>query len=198
MLKLENYAVIFMLTSLLGALAISSPVLAFFLPSQTNEKFSEFYILGSNHMAEDYPYDIKAGQNYMIYLGISNNIGSSAYYAIYVKLRNQTESLPNSTDSIPSSLPDIYEYRALLVDREVWEIPFNFSFSGISYYNNQCIIKNFIINKVLLYENKTINYEPNNNGYFLEIFFELWMYDVGLKNFSYNNKYVGIWLKLEG
>lgn len=185
-----------MLTSLLGALAISSPALAFVLPSQASEKFSELYILGPNHKAEDYPFNVKAGGNYKDYLDIGNHMGSSSYYLLYVKIRNQTEPLPNSTDGSPSSLPAIYEYYTLLVEGGVWEMPLNFSFRDVSFHGNSCIVETLSLNGLDVYVNKSVIWDQENKGYFLELFFELWIYNPESSVFSFHNRFVGIWLNM--
>ena len=196
MFTLEDCEILFMLTSLLGAFIILSPALVLILPSQTGEKFSELYILDSNHMAENYPHNVVSSENYKIYLGIGNHMGSSAYYVLYVKLRNQTESLPNSTDGTPSSLSAIYEYRTLLVKNEVWEVPLNFSFRDISFYGNKCIVGILTLNGLDLQVYKSILWNQENKGYFFEIFFELWIYNPESSGFSFHNRFVGLWLNM--
>jgi len=197
MLILEDFKKIFIIISILGVLAISSPAIAFFLPSQTGEKFSELYVLGSNNMAEDYPFNVKAGENYKIYLGIGNHMGSSAYYLLYVKIRNQTEPLPNSTEGTPSSLHEIYEYRTLLTEGGVWETSLNFSFRGISFHGNSCFIEILSLNGLDLQVNKIVIWDSENKGYFLQLFFELWINNPEEANsFSFHNRFVGIWLNM--
>ena len=196
MLSLEDWGTIFLLTSIAGALVIGSPALALVLPSQAGEKFSELYILGPNRLAEDLPFNVKAGENYKVYLGIGNHMGSSAYYALYVKLRSQTEPLPNSTDGTPSPLSALYEYRILLRDGEVWEAPFNFSLSNFFFSGNSCSIYYFSINGETLNISKTALWDSGNKGYFFELFFELWIYDPQSEVFSFHNRFTGIWLNM--
>jgi hypothetical protein len=196
MLSLEDFATIFLIASVAGALVISSPALAFVFPSQSSERFSELYILGSNHTAGDYPFNVKSGINYLVYLGIGNQMGSSSYYALYVKLRNQTEPLPNSTVGTPSSLPVLYEYRVLLVDGGVWEAPLNFSFRGVSFYGNSCVVETLSLNGLDLHVGKSVCWDQADKGYFLESFFELWIYNSTINAFSFHNRFVGFWLNV--
>lgn len=65
------------------------PALGFVLPIGRGERFSALYVLGPDRMAEDYPFDVKAGESYRVFLGVEDHVGSSAYYAVYVKLRSQ-------------------------------------------------------------------------------------------------------------
>lgn len=196
MLKLEDFETIFLLTSFAGALIISSPALAFVFPSQTSEKFTELYVLGSNRMAEDYPFNVKAGEGYKIYLGIGNHMGSSVHYALYVKLRNQTEPLPNSTTGAPNPLPPLYEYRVFLGHGEVWETPLDFSFEGFSFYGNSSILETLTVNGLNLHVDKTTSWDSENKGYYFELFFELWIHDPESNGFSSHNRFVGIWLSI--
>jgi len=198
MLRVEDFGTIFMLTSLLGALAISSPALAFVLPSQTRERFSELYVLGPNHMAEDYPFNVKTNKTYKIYIGINNHIGSSAYYELDIKLRNQTEQLPNSTISIPSPLPTIYKFQVLLIDNGNWETPLEFSLSGLSFSRNKCRVDWLTVNGVAFHVEKNSSWNSENKGFYLQLFFELWIYDLESSSFTFNNRFVGIWLNMTG
>jgi hypothetical protein len=192
MLSLEDWGTIFLLASIAGALVIGSPALALVLPSQAGEKFSPLYILGPNRMAKDYPFNVKAGENYNVYLGIGNHMGSSAYYALYVKIRSQTEPLPNSTDGTPSPLSALYEYRILLRDGEVWEAPFNFSLSNFFFSGNSCSIYYFSINGETLNVSKIALWDSGNKGFFFEVFFELWVYNKTVNDFRYHERFVSL------
>jgi len=189
---------IFVIMGLAGALVIASPTFAYLFPSRTGEKFSELYILDSNHMAEDYPFTVEANKTYEVFLGIGNHMGSSAYYVLYVKLRNQSESLPNSTLGTPSPMPALYEYRVFLQDGGVWEKQLNFSFRSFSFYGNSCMVEDLTINDVNLHVGKLVSWDSENKGYYLELFFELWIYDAESENFSFHNRFVGIWLNMTG
>jgi len=194
MLKLEDFKTIFLIVSLVGSLIIASPALAFVLPPRVGEKFSELYILGPNHMAEDYPFNIKTGETYKIYLGVTNHMASSTYYALYVKFRNQNEPLPNSTNDVPSPLPALYEYRLLLSDSGVWEAPLTLSLDSFDISGNRCFLDSLTINGLTLYVDKTASWDSENNGFFFQIFFELWIYDTGA--FRFHDRFVALWLNM--
>jgi len=194
MLRQEDFGTIFLIMSLLGSLIIASPALAFVLPPRVGERFSELYILGPNHMAEDYPFNIKADETYKIYLGVANHMASSTYYALYVKFRNQTEPLPNSTNGTPSPLPALYEYRLLLSDGGVWEAPLTLSFENFTISGNNCVLESLTINDIVLHVDKMVSWDSENEGFFLQIFFELWTYDT--EGFRFHDRFVGIWLNM--
>ncbi|MEM3731875.1 MAG: hypothetical protein QXE74_08950, partial [Candidatus Bathyarchaeia archaeon] len=65
MWKLEDYKVIFAAVGFVGILLCASPTLTLILDLPKGEKFSELWILGPNHMAEDYPFNVKINEEYL-------------------------------------------------------------------------------------------------------------------------------------
>jgi len=193
MLKLEDYKAIFAVAGLAGILLFASPTLSLVLHMQGGERFSELWILGPGHMAEDYPFNVRADVDYLVYVGVGNHMGSSAYYVVYVKFRNQSEALPNATAGTPSPLNATAEYRIFLQGGESWEAPLTFSFLG-----NQSLIQSLIVNNVEFAVNKTALWDGENNGYYYQLFLELWIYDAESDEFQYHNRFVGIWLNMTG
>ncbi|MEM4713774.1 MAG: DUF1616 domain-containing protein, partial [Candidatus Bathyarchaeia archaeon] len=112
---------------------ILSPTLAMVVRLPTGEPFSEFWILGSGHMAEDYPFNVAEGRSYKFYLGVANRMGSLQYYRIYVKLRSQIEPLPGSFNGTPSVLNPLFEWRVFLRDGEVWEKEMSLAVVNVSF-----------------------------------------------------------------
>jgi len=196
MLKLRDFESLFLLVSLAGSLLIASPILSSVFASRTGEKFSELYVLGTNGMDPVYPFDVKGNDTYSIILGIGNHMGSSSYYALYVKLRNQRESLPNSTANMPSNLPALYEYRVLLHDGEVWQAPLDFSFGGPHYSSNSCALTSLTIDSLTFHVDKEGFWDSEGKGFFFQLFFELWIYSPESKVFRFHDRYVGIWLNM--
>ncbi len=196
MWSLEDYKIIFLLVSLGGILIISSPMLPLLIPSQTSEQFSELYILGSNHMAEDYPFNIEAGITYTIYPGIANHMGTSSYYLLNVKMRNRNESLHDSTLNMPSSLSAIADYRVFLGDGEIWEKTLNFSIQNVSLQGDYCLVKTLSIDGLAHDIENMIAWDQENAGYFVELLFELWIFDTNTKTLSFQNHWLGIWLNI--
>jgi hypothetical protein len=198
MLKIEDYNVVFASVGLIGVLLFASPTLGLVLRLPSGEKFSELWVLGPGHMAEDYPFNVKANDSYTVYVGVGNHMGSSAYYVVYVKFRNQSEPLPNATAGTPSPLPPLYEYRVFLQDGKTWEAPLTFSFPYVSRFENQCVIEALIINNVTFSIDKSTAWDVNNTGYYYQLFMELWIYDVESEDFVFHNRFVGIWLNMTG
>jgi hypothetical protein len=196
MLKLEDYRVIFVAIGLVGVLLFASPSLGLVLHLPTGEKFSELWVLGPGHMAEGYPFNVEADVSYLVYLGVGNHMGSSAYYGVYVKFRNQSEALPNATAGTPSSVPALYEYRVFLEEGKSWEAPLTFSFSNVSFAENRSMVGSISINDFVLDVEKPALWNAESNAYYYQVFLELWIYNSNSSAFQYHNRYVNIWLNM--
>ena len=198
-MNLEEYRTVFATGSLVLILIAAAPTLGLFVPFPGgSERFSELWLLGSAHMAEDYPFNVTIGEEKQIFVGVGNHMGRSAYYIVYVKLRNQTQAAPNSTISAPSPLAPLYEFRAVVADGETWEAPVAFSFLEASRDGNSSAVKKISINDVVFMVDYSSMWDLENVGFFYQLFFELWMYDdVGL-SFRYHNRFVGLWLNMTG
>ncbi len=194
-MKLNDYKLVFVAVGLIGVLLIASPALGNIrLPN--GEQFSELYLLGPNHMAENYPFNIAVGQNNSMYVGVTNHIGSSAYYVLYVKLMNQTDLYPNATTGTPSPVTPLYEYRFSVQDGGNWENPLNFSVSNATFSNNQSLINVLTINNIAFNVNKPAAWDANSTMFPYQLLFELWIYNVQTSSIEYNNRYVNLQLNL--
>jgi uncharacterized membrane protein len=196
MLKLEDYKVVFASVGLIGVLLFASPTLGLVLHLPGGEKFSELWVLGPGHMTEDYPFNVRAGEEYLVYVGVGNHMGSSSYYVVYVKFRNQTEPLPNATAGTPSPLPTLYEYRVVISDGGVWEAPLTFSISKASMAEGRCFVDTLNINNVTFTVNKPALWDVNSTGYYYQLFIELWIYNIEHEGLEFHNRFVGIWLNM--
>jgi len=194
--NLEDYRTVFAVSCLILILVASAPTLSLVFPLSGGECFSELWILGPNHMAEDYPFNVVNDTVYNVFLGIGNHMGSSAYYMVYVKFRNQSEPLPNATAGTPSPLSPLYECRVFLGDGKTWETPLTFSFSGVSFFENQSFVESFTVNDVVFSVGKLALWDGENNGFYFQVFVELWIYDAGSDVFEFHNRFVGIWLNM--
>jgi hypothetical protein len=197
-MNLKDYKVVFVAVGLIGVLLLASPALALVLHLPAGEKLSELYILGPGHMAQDYPFNVTEGVNYLVYVGVANNLGSSTYYVLYVKFRNQTEPLPNDTAGTPSVLTPLYTYRMFLEDGGSSEFPLTFSFSNVSFSDNQSSVGTLTINGVSFSVSKSASWDSENTGYYYQLFIELWIYNPASDEFSYHNRFVSLWLNVTG
>jgi len=196
MMKLEDCKVAFAAVGLVGVLILASPTLGLVLHLPGGEKFSELWVLGSSHMIENYPLNVKAGEVCKVFLGVSNHMGSLSYYVIKVKFRNQTEPLPDSEAGIASPLPALYEYHVVIPDGESWETKLTFSVLNVSAFENRCAVGLLKINNSTFTVDKMTLWDVNRRGYYYQPFFELWIYDGNLGTFHFHNRFVNFWLNV--
>jgi uncharacterized membrane protein len=149
-------------------------------------------------LAEDYPFNVGVNETYSVFVGVGNHMGVSSYYLVYVKFRNQTQQLPNSTTSEPSPLPPLYEFRFVLSDVEVWEAPLTFAIENVFLQQNFSLVQEVSINGIVFPVNFTSTWDSDRNGFYYQMFFELWLYNMTSQSFRYHNRFVGIWLNVTG
>jgi uncharacterized membrane protein len=77
-------------------LAVSATAYAIVIPKE-GEKFTEFYILGSNGTASDYPTNLTSGETGNVTVGIVNHEYSTINYKLIIKLNNQVIDEKNIT-----------------------------------------------------------------------------------------------------
>ena len=196
MMRIDDVKVLYGLACFSLCLIIVSPTIATFVSFPSGEPFSEIWVLGSGHMLEGYPFDVENGAKEQVFVGVGNHLGRSAYYVVYVKLRNQTQALPNSTISEPSPLAPLYEFRAVVADGETWEEPFAFSFLEASHFGDLFAVKKISINDQVFTVEYPCVWDSENNGFFYQLFFELWIYDDDISGSRYHNRFAGIWLNM--
>jgi len=197
-MSLHEYRVLFVAVTGILALVVASPALSRLLVLPRTEFFTEFWILGPNHMAEDYPFNISRNQNYSVFLGIGNRLGYCAYYLVEVKFRNQTQSTPDSFNRTPSSLPSLFNITAFVADEAVWELPFQFSFDYV--WDEGLSRVDFLglwLNDVWLnMTDYTVSWDPDKREFRGFLFLELWLYNVSSNVFQYHGRFVGLRLNM--
>jgi hypothetical protein len=181
---------------LVCVLLFASPTLSQTWHLPGGESFSELWVLGPEQMAGNYPFNVKANESYLVYVGVGNHMGSSVYYVVFVKFRNETEALPNATDGTPSPLPQLYEYHVFLQDGGNWTAPLTFSFSGITFIGNQSMVKGLRINDGAYNIDKVTSWDTENKGYYYQLFIELWIFNEESNVLQFHNRFVGIWLNM--
>lgn len=198
-MHVEEYRTLFIVGSLILMLVAVAPTLSLFIriPSGS-ERFSELWLLGPAHSAENYPFNVSVNEEYRLFVGVGNHLGSSSYYMVYVKFRNQTQQLPNSTTSEPSSLPPLYEFRFVLSDGEVWEAPLTFTIENVLLQQNFSLVQNISINDIVFPVNYTSTWDSDRDGFYYQMFFELWLYNMTSNSFQYHNRFVDLWLNITG
>jgi hypothetical protein len=197
-MRLHEYHVLFMVAIGILTLLVASPALSRLLVYPRTEFFTEMWLLGPNHKAEGYPFNVSRGQSYSVFLGIGNHLGYCAYYVVEVKFRNQTQSAPNSFNRTSSSLPSLFSIPAFVADQGTWELPVTFSFD---YTYNETLTRvdlyKMTLNGVELdMRNYTIAWDSKNNGFLGNLFFELWIYNATTSSFRYHERSVGLWFNM--
>jgi hypothetical protein len=195
-MKIENAKVLFAVIAIVGLLLLSSPLLNILLVFPKSEPFSGFYILGPTHMLGDYPFNIVPGQDYFVYLGLSNHLYSSAYYKVNVKFCGADDQLPNLETGTPSSLPSLYTYRMLLKDGEVSENVLTLSVPQVTFLGKTSYVDSIVINGNLVRVDRSSVWDSNSSAFYYQLFFELWLYDSAISDFRFNNRSVGFWINM--
>lgn len=198
-MNLKDYRTMFAAISLALILIVAAPALGLFVSYKPNtERFSELWILGPGHMAEDYPFNVRADESHNIFVGVGNHMGSSSYYVIYLKFRNQTQPLPNANGSIPSSLSPLLEYQFFVAEGGIWEVLVDFSVSHIFRSGDSLIVGSLSINGTVFPVSSSANWDSESKGFYYQLFFELWRYDVTAESLRFHDRFVGIWLNVTG
>jgi uncharacterized membrane protein len=196
-MDLEEYRTLFMVATLVLALVAASPALSVVLPFQGgSERFSKLWLLGPDHVVEDYPFNVTVGETYSVFVGVGNHMGCSEYYVVYVKFRNSTQPLPDADGYMPSSLPPLYEFRFLVADGEAWESPVTFAFQDVSFQDDSVFVGGVSINGVAFPVDASVVWSSENIGFYFQLFFELWRYDKTLQSFRFYDRFVGIWMNM--
>jgi uncharacterized membrane protein len=196
-MSVRDYRTLFAATSLVLILIAAFPALSMVVPlPKGSERFTELWVLGPNHMAEDYPFNVTVYEQYRVFVGIGNHMGSSARYLVYVKFRNQIQPPPDTSNSEPSPLPPLYEFQVFVADGETWESPVNFSILKVSRLEDSCLVRRVLINGVIFSVDSPSNWDSERNGFYYQLFFELWLYNTTLRGFQFHDRFVGIWLNM--
>jgi len=196
-MNFEEYRTVFVTGSLVLMLIAAAPALSLIIAlPDGSERFSELWLLGPNHMAEDYPFNVGVNETYSVFVGVGNHMGDLMCYLVYVKFRNQTEPLPNATASEPSPVRPLYEFRAFVADGDTWEKPLAFSVLEASHNGDSMFVDRLSINDVVFVVNASTRWDSEYKGFYYQLFFELWLYNMASQSFQYHDRFVGIWLNM--
>jgi uncharacterized membrane protein len=194
-MNFQDYRTLFQVGSLVFVLLAASPALSLVVSfPRGSESFSELWLLGQNHMAEDYPFNVHTGEDYSLFLGVGNHLGYSAYYLVYAKFRNQTQALPNASSSEPSSLSSAFEFRFFVADGDVWETPITIKILNASVQGNTMVVGSVSVNDKASQVGCSSIWDSEYGGFYFQLFFELWLYSSTGSSFQFHDSFVGIWL----
>ena len=202
-MNLREYKVLLLVVTAILALLVASPALERLLVYPQTEFFTEMWLLGPEHMAENFPTNITSNSNYNIYLGIGNHLGSCAYYTVEVKFRNQTQSAADSFTRTPSSLPSLYSVAAFVADEETWELPVTFSVDYMYRPNtanaslSEVNVHSLTFNGARLdLDGFSATWDPVDLGFFGYLFFELWIYNDATGGVQYHQRHTSLRLNM--
>jgi uncharacterized membrane protein len=193
-MKLSYYRILLTAIAIIGTFLLIFPTLSLIIRVPQTESVSELWLLGPEHMAYNYPFDIRSGENHSIYLGVGNRQGSSARYSVLVKLRNQTE--PSPVNSTSSSLDPVYAYGFFVPNDDVLEKRIAFSFSNISFENGGCTVQGLSVDGHTYAVDKVLTWDSEKKGFYCQLFFELYLYDKNILGFQYDSRFVALWLNV--
>jgi uncharacterized membrane protein len=200
-LNLQECKVLFIVVISVSALLVASPVLQRLLVYPQTEFFTEMWLLGPGHKAENYPLNITIGGYYHVFLGIANNLGQCAYYLIQLKFRNQTQSAADSFNRTPSTLLPLYSITVFVADKEKLEIPISFSFNYVQNSYNETLLQVRFLgmtfnDAVLNLNGYTAVWDAERSGFFGNLFFELWIYNSTVGALQYHERFTGLWFNM--
>ncbi len=220
--NLTQYKALLIVVTAILALLAASPALQRVLVYPQTQFFTELSVLGPAHTAENYPYSIVKNENYTIFLDLTNQLGSCAYYQVEVKFRNETQSAPDSFNQTSSSLPSLYNLNVFVANKERLEIPVNFAVDYSIQNVTEIVYTNTTVSQgpgqnatieqtssnftqlqsnfnslkfngeTLNLQGETSNYDPQTNKFYGNLVFELWIYNSTTSSFQYNNRFVDL------
>jgi hypothetical protein len=189
-IHLDNYRIIFVVVGLIGILLFAAPTIGVLVKPPAGEQFSELYLLGPDHLLKNIPFIIKTGATYTVYLGVGNQMGVSSYYTCFVKLRNETEALPNQTLASPSSLPALYEFNSFIQTCENWETSLTFQVNKLTITDGTSHLSSITINGIDFSLDKESTFSSEKAGYYYSLFIELWIFNSTSNILQYHNRAV--------
>ncbi|MCL2432436.1 DUF1616 domain-containing protein [Candidatus Bathycorpusculum sp.] len=193
----ERFKALFFVVPLILMLLVASPIMQRFLVYPQNDRFTEFWLLGTDQKAENYPYDIAKNTDYRIFLGLSNHLGSISYYRVQVKLFNQSlDDGPDTFKRTHSNLPTLYNFNVFVAADQNVHLPIIFSFD----YD--------LLDPELNFNSLTLCDDDVDIGdyislpdsiswdYYACLVFELWLYNGSTGNFQYHERYLSLRLNM--
>jgi hypothetical protein len=195
-MSLDDLKLSYGLACLVLCLIIASPSIGMIIALPPGERFSELWLLGENHLVEGYPHNVTEDDTYRIYLGVTNHMGGLEYYAVVAKFRNASEPLPDLQNGTASPLAAVFEWRFFLVDNQTREQLVTFAFDGIRVENNVTSVNQLLVNGAPSVVNKTCSFDEEAKGFYCQLFFELWRYNMTASKLEFHDRFVGLRLNM--
>jgi hypothetical protein len=194
----QEYKALLLVVTAVLALLVASPGLQRLLVQPRTEFFTEVWLLGPQHKAQDYPFNITSGQNYGVYLGIGNNLGQCAYYVVEVKFRNESMSAPDSLNMKPSNLPSLFNMTVFVADNGVWEQSLTLSYDyGFNENMSKIQFHSMTLDGVTLdLHGLSSQWNATTSVFYGNLVFELWLFNGATNRFGYHERYVDLKLNM--
>ena len=128
------------ITTLAILIAVLATVYVIAVPKE-GEKFTEFFILGENRMAADYPHQIIVGLKYPMFIGVGNHEYRNMTYTIET-WATQTEFDTTTNTSTILSMDPLDRKSLVLSHNETVEIPYNLSINKAGYNRVEFLLFN--------------------------------------------------------
>jgi hypothetical protein len=197
-MNLGELRVTFIVVTAVLTLLVASPALSYVLVYPRTEFFTELWLLGPEHMAEDYPFNVSRGQSYSVYLGVGNQLGYCAYYVVEVKFRNESQPAPDSFNQTSSGLPSLFNVTAFVADEGSWELPVTVSFDyGFNQSGLEVEFHDMRFNDVVLdLGGLKTAWNSTTSRFYGNLLFELWLFNATSSSFQYHERYVDLKLNM--
>jgi len=195
-LSIKRFKVLFFVVPLILMLLVASPVLQHFFVLPQNDRFTEFWILGPEQRAENYPHDIVKNAEYQVFLGIHNNLGSVGYYMVQVKLLDPSIAGPDTFKRTSSSMPALYNFNVFVAAEQNVQLPMDFSFD-YSLIDFECYFNSLILgDEKINLEGYSSMQDSISGEYYGYLVFELWLYEDSINQFLYHERYLSVRLNM--
>lgn len=198
LMGLQKYKALILVITAVSTLFIASPLLQKLVYFPQTVFFTELSLFGPYNNAT-YPSNVTVGADYRLYLNVNNHLGTQASYVIKPKFGNQTQFTPDSFNHTSSILPSLGDITFSLADNKFIQLPINVSFQYNVDKNNsrQLDMQSIVLNgETIDVSNTTIAWNSGKNGFYGNLFFELWLLNDTTNALQYDQRYVSLWLKM--
>ncbi len=179
-LSFANHKLILLFLTAVAVFMVALPFAQQTLINKRSEPYSEMWLLGQQHTADNYPSTIEPDQNYTVFLDVKNNMGKMVQYMIKVWFLNVT---PSTQSSI--GLP-VYSTTAAIANGETWALPVTFSI--VYAHDEPTFGVNITSIKINSLETKadftSVAWNSTKEGHYGYLHFELWAYDTDAREFK--------------
>ncbi len=136
--KFDKALSIILIVAIVVAVLTTVYVIAF---PKDGEKFTEYYILGADKMADDYPEKFAAGTSQFVWIGIGNHEYRNVNYTVETLLLNAEWDNTTNSSVIHASAP-LDRFDVFVADNTTYLEPYNFSVGSTAYNRLEFLLYN--------------------------------------------------------